>query len=190
MPSLLLVRHAASVPPTPAGPDEYQRPLSDTGKRQAEALVDVLATRSPARVLSSPFLRAVQTVGPTAAAIGIAVETRHVLREWRSGIGPTSSWQAHYRDCWQRPDWCVPGGETHRALEERASRALEQVAAQASRDSVTVVSSHGTWIARVLHGLGCAVGVDFWLDMPMPAVYEVVLTGGSAAVTGPGLDAS
>ena len=189
MTRLLLVRHAVSVPPTPDGPDEYQRPLSDAGLRQAEALADVLLRESPTRVLSSPYLRSVQTVAPTAAALGLAVENREVLREWGSGIGATLEWEMHYRQCWERPDWSVPGGETHRALEERAVHALRQVATEGPSDAATVVGSHGTWIARALHGLGCDVDADFWLDMPMPAVFEVVLDGESVTVTGPGVDA-
>lgn len=175
MTRLLLVRHATSVPPAPDGPDEYQRPLADLGLRQAEALVDVLVRESPTRVVSSPYLRSVQTVAPTAAALGLAVERRHVLQEWSSGIGATPSWQAHYRDCWERLDWSLPGGETHRALEDRAVRALEQAAAEGPAGAVTIVGSHGTWIARALRGLGCDVDADFWLNMPMPAVFEVVL---------------
>jgi 2,3-bisphosphoglycerate-dependent phosphoglycerate mutase len=184
---LLLVRHATSVPPTPSGPDEYHRPLADVGRRQADALVEVLKPESPVRFLSSPFLRAVQTLAPTAAALGLAVETRDVLREWRSGIAATPAWEAHYRHCWERPDWALPGGETHHALEERAVSALQQIAAEGPSDAVTIVGSHGTWITRALHGLGCEVDVEFWLDMPMPAVFEVVLNGHSATVTGPGL---
>ena len=188
MPRLLLVRHAVSVPPTPDGPDEYQRPLSDVGLHQAEALADVLLSESPTRVLSSPYLRSVQTVAPTAAALGLSVESRQGLREWSPGIGATPDWEGHYRYCWERPDWSVTGGETHRALEERAIHALEQVATEGLSDAVTVVGSHGTWIARALHGLGCDVNADFWLGMPMPAVFEVVLHGDSVTVTGSGID--
>ena len=140
-------------------------------------------------MLSSPYLRAVQTVAPTAAALGLEVECRQVLREWASGIGATPLWEAHYRQCWKRPAWSVPGGEPHQALEERAVHALEHVAADGPSDAVTVVGSHGTWIARALHGLGCSVDADFWLDMPMPAVFEVVLEAESVTVTGPGVDA-
>ena len=147
-------------------------------------------SESPTRVLSSPYLRSVQTVAPTAAGLGLAVERRHDLREWASGIGATRSWEAHFRDCWQRPDWSLPGGETHRAVEERAVRALQQVAAEGPPGAVTIVGSHGAWIARALHGLGSDVDADFWLDMPMPAVFEVVLTRESATVSGPGIDPS
>ena len=182
---LLLVRHASSVPPTPGGPDEHERPLTDAGLRQAEELVDLLTAHAPSRVLSSPYLRAVQTVSPTAAALGVTVETLPALQEWRSGIGPTPSWHAHYRESWERPDWSVTGGETHSALQERAVQALADIAAESPGRAV--VGSHGTWIARALLGLGCAVDADFWLGMPMPAVYEVDLAGRRPTVSGPGL---
>ena len=175
MPRLLLVRHATSVPPRPGGPEEHERPLTDLGRQQAEALVDLLVPHAPVRVLSSPYLRAVQTVAPTADALGLRVERRDALREWRSGIGATPDWQAHYRRCWERPAWCVDGGETHAALAQRALAALGDVDAETPTGTAVVLGLHGTWIARALHGLGQDVDVDFWLDMPMPAVFELYL---------------
>jgi 2,3-bisphosphoglycerate-dependent phosphoglycerate mutase len=56
--------------------------------------------------------------------------------------------------------------------------------AQSQRNDVLVIGSHGTWIARLLLGLGFAVDADFWFAMPMPAIY-VVSEGG--VVRGPGL---
>jgi len=50
MVDVLLIRHARSVPPTPNGPDEYQRPLTAEGHRHAAALVPVLG---PAELRSS-----------------------------------------------------------------------------------------------------------------------------------------
>jgi 2,3-bisphosphoglycerate-dependent phosphoglycerate mutase len=184
VPRLLLVRHASSVPPAADGPDEPERPLSPLGVQQAEDLVETLLAYEPDRVISSPYCRAVRTVSPTAAALGLQVETRDALREWSSGIGATSDWQKHYRACWEDPDWAMPGGESHRALQLRAVAALEQLAAEARGTSVTVVGSHGTWIACALHGLGCPVDADFWLGMPMPAVFEVELDGQQARVRG------
>lgn len=184
MPRLLLVRHAASVPPAQDGPDEYERPLSALGVQQAQALADELLAHAPARVLSSPYRRAVDTVAPTARAVGLGVETREALREWRSGIGATQDWQRHYRRCWDRPEWTATGGETHLALKQRAVAALHDIARESAGESVTVVGSHGAWIARALHGLGCRVDADFWLAMPMPAVFEVDLRDGRTRVSG------
>jgi 2,3-bisphosphoglycerate-dependent phosphoglycerate mutase len=187
VPRLLLVRHATSVPPGQHGLDEYERPLSPLGVKQAEELVGLLLAYEPNRLLSSPFRRAVQTVAPTATALGLPVEARAALREWSSGIGPTPDWQRHYRACWEAPERAVGDGESHSALERRAMAALQQVVAETDSESVTVVGSHGAWIARALHGLGCPVDADFWLQMPMPAVFEVELGGGQVQVRGSGI---
>jgi len=162
--------------------------LSAEGLEQAEALIAELARQRPVRILSSPYLRAVQTVLPTATVCGLQVEPRDDLREWASGIDPTPDWERHYRYCWQWPAWSPPGGETQVALTERAVAAVRRLATETSSYGVAVVASHGTWIARALHGLGLSVDVDFWLDMPMPAVYDVALENGQiVAVAGPGI---
>lgn len=184
---LLLVRHATSVPPTVEGPCDSDRPLTDIGMEQAAALVDVLVPQSPGRVVSSPFLRALLTVSPAAAALGVPVEVRDDLAEWSSRIGPAPAWKELYRMCWEDVDRSVNGGETHRALEGRAVTALRAVAAQTPEGAVTVVGSHGTWIARALHGLGCRVDADFWLEMPMPAVFAVEIGEAGQRVSGPGI---
>lgn len=165
----------------PGGPDQSSRPLSSAGLAQAEALAASLAAYRPVRVLSSPYLRAVQTVAPAAALLGLPVVPRDDLREWESGIGPTPDWQPHYRRSWDAPSWSVPDGETHDALGVRALRALREVEAL---PGTSVVASHGTWIARALHALGCPVDADFWFAMPMPAVYVVVQ---GSAPSGPNL---
>lgn len=177
MPQVLLVRHASSVRPSPDGPDDYERPLSPRGVQQAEELAAALLSHSPQRVVSSPYARAVQTVLPTARALGLQVETRDELREWNAGVGATPDWEQHYRECWRRPTWAVPGGETHAELEQRAVAALRRLAVECAEASVVVLGSHGTWIARALHGLGHQVDADFWLGMPMPAVFEVDMKG-------------
>lgn len=77
-------------------------------------------------------------------------------------------------------------GESHAELQARALRAFEGLLEQAGASDVIVLASHGTWISRLVAGLGCKVDADFWLAMPMPAVYCV--TGGCRnVIRGPGL---
>ena len=61
-------------------PDEL-RPLTEEGWRQAKALVDLLADAEIDRLLSSPYVRCVQTLEPLAEARGLPVETTPVLAE-------------------------------------------------------------------------------------------------------------
>jgi 2,3-bisphosphoglycerate-dependent phosphoglycerate mutase len=79
--TVLLVRHAESVAPGTAGFDEYTRPLTAKGIRDAERLCDSLGSRRIDAVYSSPYLRARQTVDVIAKARGIAIETIEDLRE-------------------------------------------------------------------------------------------------------------
>ena len=187
MTTLVLVRHATSTPPGADGLNEYQRQLTSLGLAEADALVDVLLGYAPDRILSSPYLRSLQTVRPAASALSLNVEPRNELREWDSGIEPTPDWQRHYRRCWNRPTWATGAGESHKALTVRAVAALQRCAREAP-ESVTVIGSHGTWISRALQGLGCDIDADFWFDMPMPAIYALQLNEDALrSVNGPGL---
>jgi 2,3-bisphosphoglycerate-dependent phosphoglycerate mutase len=167
------------------GPDEYLRPLTSEGQVQAKELIPELLAHRPTRFVSSPYKRAIDTIAPAAEALGLDVELVPELREWASGLVPRSDWQDAYRRAWERPGQAVGTGESQAELQVRALAALDALTAQSAPDAVLVLGSHGTWISRLLAGLGCAVDADFWFAMPMPAVY--VMTSESGIVRGPGL---
>jgi 8-oxo-dGTP diphosphatase len=77
-----LVRHArAGHRETWSGEDDTLRPLDERGRRQAETLVAQLADRDFTRILSSPYVRCVQSVEPLAKARGIPLEPVEALAE-------------------------------------------------------------------------------------------------------------
>jgi broad specificity phosphatase PhoE len=79
--TVYLVRHAkAGSRKAWSGTDEL-RPLSKAGRAQARALAKRLAGAEITRVLSSPYVRCVQTVEPLAARMGIPVELSDALGE-------------------------------------------------------------------------------------------------------------
>jgi len=79
-PLVALVRHAAAVERAAWPDDDGARPLSERGRRQAEALAARLAP-GLRRVLSSPARRCVETVEPLARRVGVRVETVGWLAE-------------------------------------------------------------------------------------------------------------
>lgn len=182
---LVLVRHGDSVRPEAGGPDDYHRPLTPTGLRQAAGLVAELVALRPVLVASSPYLRAIQTVAPLADALGLPVRTWPELREWDSGLEPSPDYERHYAAAWADPDLARPGGESLRALSTRATTILRSLARS---DGTVVVGSHGTFIARALAGLGVP-GIDwpFHRAMPMPALYHLTLDTDLVRAAGPDL---
>lgn len=84
---LYAVRHAKAGDRTLwNGPDDV-RPLTRSGLRQADALVDLFAPWSIEHVSSSPYLRCMQTVEPLAAACGKTVTPAGFLAE---GAAPSA----------------------------------------------------------------------------------------------------
>lgn len=82
-----LVRHAKSLSrSTWQEPDEL-RPLSDTGRRQAEALPAHFRGLGFEHLVSSPFVRCVQTLEPLAISLDATVEHAEQLAEGAPGRG-------------------------------------------------------------------------------------------------------
>lgn len=78
---LHLVRHAdAGIRGAWVG-DDFERPLDESGRMQAEAIAVALAERPVQRILSSPYVRCVATVAPLGRALGLPVEASDELAE-------------------------------------------------------------------------------------------------------------
>ena len=121
-------------------------PLTEEGRRQAEALREFLAGREFVRVLSSPLSRAAETC--RLAGLGDRAALRDDLLEWDYGEydGLTT---AQIREA--RPDWSLwrdgcPGGETVADVGARVDRLVAELRAL---DGDAVLFAHGH-VLRVL----------------------------------------
>ena len=83
----VLLRHASAVDRDRWPVADRLRPLDGRGRRQAAALVEILTPLGVRRVVSSPYVRCIETVQPLAAALEVPVEPDHRLAE---GAGPAA----------------------------------------------------------------------------------------------------
>lgn len=77
----MVIRHADAGSRERWKGDDRLRPLTKKGRRQAKALVKQLAGRPLERILSSPYVRCVQTVEPLATERGLPIEETDALAE-------------------------------------------------------------------------------------------------------------
>jgi phosphohistidine phosphatase SixA len=77
----VLVRHASAGDRDDWAGDDRLRPLDARGHRQSAGLVELLVPVGVSRVVSSPYVRCVQTVEPLATALGLPVEQDDRLAE-------------------------------------------------------------------------------------------------------------
>jgi len=79
--TIYLLRHARAGRRSAWKSDDELRPLSKVGQRQAEGLLDLLASAHVEQILSSPYVRCVETVEPLADDRELQIEVVDELRE-------------------------------------------------------------------------------------------------------------
>ena len=134
--------------------------LDDTGRAQADKLIDRLAGVPIAEIVCSPMLRCEQTVAPLAEARGLVPGTEPELAEVDYG-----SWTgSELKTLFKEPLWKVvqahpsaavfPGGEGLAGMQARAVAAVRRhdarIAAEHGPAAVWLACSHGDVIKAVL----------------------------------------
>lgn len=139
------------------------RPLTELGRRQAEALADELvAIASPSAIYSSPLLRAFETAAIVGARAGLEPHAVDDLREvdvggW-AGLS-RSDVESRFPDAFRRwldgaEGW--EDGETYADMSARVLAVLTKIAESQPDDEVLVVS-HGGPIRAIQ---AAAAGMD------------------------------
>ncbi len=134
-------------------------PLSDLGRRQAQAVAARLEKLPIKAVFSSPLDRARSTAEPIAEALGVEIETDDRLKEIHVGVFQGMLWadvqnkHPEFAEKWrsQDPDYVIPEGESRRQLMQRGAAALHQVQ-QAGYEHVVGVA-HGALLAAAFKTL-------------------------------------
>jgi probable phosphoglycerate mutase len=141
MPELWLIRHGEtewSLSGAHTGRTDI--PLTENGRRQAEALGRALAGRTFALALSSPLVRAHDTC--TLAGFGEQAQIDDNLREWDYGDyeGRTTPEIRQQNPRWSLWSDGVPGGET---IAQVAARADAVIARAATASGDVALFAHG-----------------------------------------------
>jgi len=185
MKTLYLARHGQSVSNAIRRFQGVQDvPLSELGRRQAQALAAALYRRRPAHVYSSPLERARRTAEIVVEELGAPLTVVDDLRELSLGEWegrtveeiralPGDPYARWVRD----PVGCVPpGGEPLAAVQTRVLRVVEEIAAaHPNGDDVLVVCHGGVISAYLAHCLG----------LPLGSIWRLTLSNGSLTAVAP-----
>ncbi len=172
--TLFLVRHCQA---TGQAPDA---PLTPEGERQAVALAAALAPFAIEQIVSSPYMRATQSVTPLAELLDLPIHTDARLVERALSGAPLDDWVNALRATFDDFELAFPGGENSRAATERAVAAIN--AALAQHAHTLAIASHGNLLSLVLRHFDSALGFAEWQIMRNPDVYRVTLGDGAPQV--------
>ncbi len=136
-----VVRHAKAGDREQWEGDDRLRPLTKSGRRQAEGLAELLKNAAIDKTLSSPYVRCVQTVEPLAAARKLPIETTKELEE---GGGGESVIRLIKRETGKHVVLCTHGDVVEELLERLIAQGLvPRAGANMEKGSTWVMEEKG-----------------------------------------------
>lgn len=173
-----LLRHAESAPSRDLVEADW--PLSRRGEDQAQALAPALAALGLTLLVSSPYLRAQQTVAPFARRAGLVIRIDPDLRERKLTEGMDDEWESLVRRAWADLSFQAPGGESGRECQRRVAACIWRWLS-AHPGETLLFSSHGNAIGLFLNLLDPAFGFDQWRAMRNPHLFRFGFQAGQIA---------
>lgn len=172
MTSIYLVRHAHSV----YTPNERERSLSTSGFYDAKQISNCLKGEQIDRFVSSPYLRAVQTIQVAADARGLTIQQIESFKERVLAAEPVDDFESAIEKVWKNETFAWAGGESNKEAQARGVLAVKQILRTCSGESV-VIGSHGNLIALIMNAFDSKYSYDFWKRLTMPDIYKLDFTG-------------
>ncbi|NNN12867.1 MAG: histidine phosphatase family protein [Acidimicrobiaceae bacterium] len=88
---LVFIRHAKAGSSGHFAGEDFYRPLTKPGGRQALAIADLAELKGTDSIVSSPYLRCIQTVEPLSKRLGIPLNTDPILGD-ATAVGDLEIW--------------------------------------------------------------------------------------------------
>jgi 2,3-bisphosphoglycerate-dependent phosphoglycerate mutase len=168
--SLYIVRHCKA---------EGQAPdasLTSEGLKQSEELARFLESMNVDTIVSSPYLRARQTIEPLANKLQINLNTDERLSERILSTVQMPDWFDRLRDSYNNMDLSFEGGESNREAMNRGVAVLHDLSERHEENIVIV--THGALMSLLLKYFDERFGFDEWRQLSNPDVYRVIVEEG------------
>ncbi|MCM3766785.1 histidine phosphatase family protein [Neobacillus niacini] len=146
-----------------------EAPLTEIGFRQAATLAKFLIEEKVDRIISSPFLRAVQSIEPTATLKGMQIETNDRLAERILSTHVLDDWLVKLEATFADLEMKFAGGESSREAMNRIVSVVEEILEGEAVN--TLIVTHGNLMALLLHHYQPSFGFEEWKNLGNPDVF-------------------
>ncbi|MBA4494480.1 histidine phosphatase family protein [Paenactinomyces guangxiensis] len=174
MRQLYIVRHCC------AEGQEPEASLTAEGQVQAKKLLSFFAGIKVDQIISSPYVRAIESIRPLAEERNISITTDQRLIERRLCGRKLPDWLERLQETFEDPDLCLEGGESSRAAMKRVVPVAEELLCR--EDGNSVIVSHGNLITLLLKHFDERFGFEEWKKMSNPDVFRITVSGGEQKV--------
>jgi 2,3-bisphosphoglycerate-dependent phosphoglycerate mutase len=171
---LYIVRHCKAAGQQP------EAALTADGHLQAVQLAERLNALPIERIISSPFLRAKQSIAPLAKQLSLQINIDARLAERVLAVPELPDWLAALKLSFDDLDRCFAGGESSRAAMQRASEVASEAMVHSA--SATLLVTHGNLMTLLLKRFDDRIGFAKWQRLTNPDVYRISLSAEQAEI--------
>lgn len=161
--NIYLIRHCKAE----GQPDEAK--LTDLGVNQAFELMEFFKPYDIKYIASSPYVRAVDTIGPLSKELNLSINIDERLKEKVLTSKEVEDFTPLLKAAFKDMDLKYEGGESSR---EATSRAIEALKDLVKRDEINIaVVTHGELFSLIIKYFDNSFGYEGWQSLTNPDVY-------------------
>lgn len=160
---IYVIRHCEAT-----GQNPYAH-LTEKGIKQANSLANLLSGRRIERIISSPYARARQSIGPLAKKLNLTVEIDNRLREQQLKESPELHSDELIKKCLKYFYTSINESESSFAAMNRIVEVINDIINQSAK--VTVIVTHGLLMTVLLKYYNNNFGYEDFLKLKRPDVY-------------------
>ena len=156
--------------------DDRTRALTSQGREDTKLVTEAFNDIAIDKMISSPYVRAVDTIKGVAEQKGLEIETFDDLRERKVAHGFIDDFMTFAQNQWNDFDFKLDGGES---LNEVRARGVKQinVILKANEGKNLVIGTHGTFLGVMLNYYDSKHDFEFWKTLQMPDIFMVEFEG-------------
>ncbi|MGD7054329.1 histidine phosphatase family protein [Sutcliffiella horikoshii] len=173
--NIYIVRHCQAQ----GQPAESQ--LTKKGFKQAAELAVLFSNIQINRIISSPFLRAIQSVEPFSKEMNISIELDERLAERTLSSVNLPDWMDKLKATYEDMELKFEDGESSREAMDRIVTVVEE--ALESDDENIIIVTHGNIMSLLLKNYQESFGYEDWKSLRNPDVFLLKRDGETGAVT-------
>lgn len=166
--SIYMIRHCESSGQSP------ESQLTEEGFRQAKNLSGFFSNIKINRIISSPFLRAIQSVEPISEATNIKIEIEEHLSERILSETDLPDWLDKLESTFNDLELKFEGGESSKEAMSRIISVVDGVFN--SEWANTIIVTHGNLMSLLLKKYDSSFNFDRWKSLSNPDVFILSYT--------------
>lgn len=171
---IYLIRHCE------AEGQEANASLTEKGYIQAIQLAEFFSNLKVDRIISSPFLRALESIEPFAKSKNIDVQIDDRLAERVLSSLSIPDWLDKLKDTFSDMELKLKGGESSTEAQERILEVIDEVILRNLEN--TLIVTHGNIMSLLLRYYDHNFGFQQWKDLSNPDVFLLQFTKNSCSI--------